>query len=269
MGDSCKGKDSFEWIKNRIFRRWYWDNVLKNRGPTGVEFDINAHCNRRCSYCPNATKPKPEAHLDEDAYKRIIDELTRNNFRGEISPSFYGEPMLDKRLPGFVEYARKRLPKSTIIVNTNGDLLTPENLKLLSQKGVDLFLISQHDPKPSKSIGRICEYVKDKPPLKCKVVVTNWTAPRRILSNRGGLIDDNRVNFMSGFGCFRSRRATITHDGSMIICCENFDADYIYGNVIRDGFMKVWQDSLNHRREIFSGNFIEPICQICTGIKRG
>lgn len=268
-GDKGCGKDPFECVKNKRFRRWYWDTVLKGRLPTGVELEINTHCNRRCSYCPNLTKMKPARYMNDEDYKKIIDELAQYNYRGELSPSFYGEPMMDKRIYRFMEYARKKLAKATIIINTNGDFLTPENLMQLSENGVDLFFVSQHDPEPSSAIKRICDYVKDRPALKSKVAVTNWTAPSRMLSNRGGLVEDRRVRFMPKYGCFRSRRVTITYDGSMVMCCEDFASSFVFGNVLKNEFMNIWQDGLKLRKEIFLGNYTEPICRICSGRKNG
>ena len=72
---------------------------------------------------------------------------------------------------------------------------------------------------------------------------------------------------MSSSGCFRSRRATLDFEGNLIICCEDYNAEYRYGNVFDDGFLNVWKTSLNHRREIFLGNYREYICQVCSGFE--
>ncbi len=188
------------------------------------------------------------------------------NYRGVITPNFYGEPLLDKRLDEFVRYARARLPLCTIIINTNADQLDINRMLTLLDTGVSYIFVSQHDKQPSENIRRIDDYLDKHPQYEKQVVIKNRTAPDQELSSRGGLIDDSRVTHMPAFGCFRSRRATITFEGTMILCCEDYNAEYRFGNVIEDGFWRVWKKSLARRKEIYRGNYEAPICQTCTGL---
>ncbi|MBI3090382.1 MAG: SPASM domain-containing protein [Candidatus Tectomicrobia bacterium] len=265
-GGCPKGKDPFEWVQNRRFRRLYWDVLLKHRLPLAVEFEMNSLCNRRCSYCPNVHQARPKGFLDLSLYKKLIDELALYKYRGYIIPNFYGEPLLDERIDQFVQYARKVLPSSIILINTNADFLSVDRFYQLVEAGVDIFLISQHDPTPSAAIQELSRLIDKHPNLGEKINIVNWTSASRVLSSRGGLIDDDRIAYMSKTGCFRSRRATLTFDGDLIICCEDFLAEYIYGNINDQDFIQLWKLSLSHRREIFLGNYTEPICRTCAGL---
>lgn len=258
-------KDPLGWVTHPVLRKLHWDLFLRHRLPLAIEYEMNSACNRTCSYCPVSIKARPKGFFDKDSYKKLIDELAEHNYRGEITPNFYGEPLLDKRIYDFVHYSRQKLPFCQIVINTNADALNVEKLERLIESGVSIVVISQHDPVPSKAIKTIQDHLEANPERRSQVQIYNWTLPGRILSNRGGLVEDTRVQYMSDSGCFRSRRATLTHDGEMVICCEDYNAEYVYGNVTEKGFMDVWKASQQHRRSIYIGDYQEPICKVCVG----
>ena len=263
-----EGRDPFEWVPYETFRRFYWDRFLRTRLPVVVEFELNSHCNRRCSYCPVSIEPRPEGVFDEQAYQNLIDELAHLGYAGQIVPSFYGEPLLDRRIIRQIAYTRAKLPRAYVLMYTNADLLDADTFVTLIRQGVSLVRISQHDPEPSASIRRLQAFVKDHPEFRrhLRVVVYATSAGDRHLSSRGGLIRERRVQPYPRYGCFRSRRCTITFDGSLILCCEDYYAKYVYGNVVAEGFLNVWNKSLPQRREIFLGHYTTPICRVCVGL---
>ena len=100
----------------------YFDMInLINYGTTdmfsSVQLETITTCNRKCWYCPNDKYGKPHDLMSIDIYKKIVDQLSNINYKALFSPHFYGEPLLDKRLPDLIEYARKKLPNSIIIIN--------------------------------------------------------------------------------------------------------------------------------------------------------
>ncbi|MBF0472859.1 MAG: SPASM domain-containing protein [Nitrospirae bacterium] len=260
---SSFGRDPFEWIHNKRLRGLYWDLFLSNRMPSAVEFEMNSYCNRRCSYCPNHfTQPKTE-HFDFNLYKDLINELSTLNYHGEITPNFYGEPLLDKRIYDFIAYAREKLPHAFIIVNTNADYLGIKEFQRLMEAGVSPFDIAQ----PSENILNLKEFLKENTEYQGKVIIRNMTKEIRTLSSRGGLISDKRVKYAEKRGCFRSRRVTLTYNGDMIMCCEDYHRSFIFGNIKQDGLMNIWKKSLKLRREIFLGHYAIPICRKCAGFE--
>src|SRR5438477_594766 len=75
-----------------------------------VELEVNSMCNRKCGYCPNVSAKRPLGYMDDEIFKKLIGELGTMDFDGRISYHFYGEPLLDKRLPGFIEYTKQHVP---------------------------------------------------------------------------------------------------------------------------------------------------------------
>src|SRR5689334_10289174 len=86
-----------------------------------VEIEVNSMCNRKCVYCPNVSDKRPPGYMDDRLFNKIIDELGAIDFDGRLSYHFYGEPLLDKRLPGFIERSKQRVPHSHTEIYSNGD----------------------------------------------------------------------------------------------------------------------------------------------------
>lgn len=258
--------DPFHWVENKKFRTFYWDHFLRRKLPIGLEFEMNSLCNRRCSYCPVSEQARPKGYFDQDLFKKIIDELAEVGFFGYIVPNFFGEPLLDKRIHWFVKYAREKLPKSIIFLNTNGDHLTIDGLKDLATSGVDVFCISQHDDEPSEKITAIRKFLKENPYYRKLAHVKNMASERRVLSSRGGAIDEKRVSYIPDYGCFNARRAHVTYDGKMVLCCNDYYQEVTFGNVFEEGLLSIWRGSLEKRREIFLGNYEDDVCKGCAGM---
>src|SRR5262245_22586687 len=91
-----------------------------------VELELNSMCNRKCTYCPNVSSKRPVGFMSEELFKKIIHELEEIEFDGRISYHFYGEPLLDKRLPEFVQYTKDKVPNSYAEIYSNGDFLDLE-----------------------------------------------------------------------------------------------------------------------------------------------
>ena len=84
-----------------------------------VELEVNSMCNRKCSYCPNVSAQRPTGYMTESLFQKIVADLAEMDFDGNVSYHFYGEPLLDKRLLGFVEY--KTHAKLSVVVRREGD----------------------------------------------------------------------------------------------------------------------------------------------------
>ena len=157
-----------------FFVRIYYDFLnFRRYGMKDMFNDINiettTYCNRRCLYCPNSvferSLKKNEKLMSENVFKKIIDELAEINFKGRISPHFYGEPLLDKRLVDLMKYTHEKLPKAKLEIYTNGDLLKIDIFDKLYKVGVRHYVITLHGNedeknKNQKRIDELMNYIK-------------------------------------------------------------------------------------------------------------
>lgn len=91
-----------------------------------IEIETINRCNGICPFCPvNVNEPqRPYAKMSEQLFKKIIDDLEKDNYSGKISLFSNNEPFLDERIESFIQYAKTHLPNARHAMYTNGTLLT-------------------------------------------------------------------------------------------------------------------------------------------------
>jgi 8-amino-3,8-dideoxy-alpha-D-manno-octulosonate transaminase len=229
-----------------------WD-----RGLCTVNIETNAVCNRKCSFCFYADRfPKRElGMMQEETYKKIIDDLSVMKFRGRLSPHSYGEPLLDKRLPALMEYTRKKLPFCKISIRTNGDFLNEDLLVTLLNKGVDHFLITNYDDEET-------------PPLTA--LARKYPVPMTLRSYRDfRKIDRAGEIFRNGKAiakvCLRPSSALVVNwKGNVVLCCQDFYQNHCFGNIREKSLWAIWNDPqfVEYRKQLLMGN--REVSKICT-----
>ena len=114
-------------------------------GIKAVEIEINSQCNRACVYCPNVSEKRDEiGEMKAEVFSRILAELKNINYKGRVSFSFYNEPLLCSKLNEFTKLLKTTLPETTLILYTNGTLLTQQRVLELIGYGVDRFIVTKH-----------------------------------------------------------------------------------------------------------------------------
>lgn len=224
-------------------------------------------CNRRCSYCSNSRFDrglmKNKRLMDTGVFYKIIDELSEINFRGRITPNFYGEPLLDERLPGLMAYARRKLPKAFIVIYTNGDFLTLDLYKKLLKAGVNRFVISQHGSSMPARVKEVIDYRKqkgdDSVDIRYLIIEDN-----SCLSSRGGLVHPESI--FKRRQCYKATEIlTIDYAGNVVLCCNDYFSSVKFGNVRNENLLDIWYKSVYKRirRDLRKGIFDLDICKRC------
>jgi GTP 3',8-cyclase len=236
-----------------------------------LNIEINTSCNRRCHYCPNSVYDrgliKNEKLMEEAVFKKIIDELAEIKFNGRISPQFYGEPLMDARLVGFMEYAKKKLPTAKIIIISNGDYLTIELLIKLTDIGVEDFLLTQHDRTMSANMKNLFAYLITNPKHKKKVKYLHFKE-NTPLFNRGGLIKP-RVPLNSPRCSYPRNPLVIDYSGDVVLCCNDYLKNVVFGNIKTKKLTEIWfsKQYCDMRKKLRNLEFSLPICKKCQGIE--
>ncbi len=207
-----------------------------------VEIEINPNCNLKCSYCPNGVYSRAEKkEMPLSLFEKIIKELSNINFSGRISYDFYNEPMLSSNFFVFVEITRKCLPKVNIELYTNGTLLTKDMILALEKIGVNYFIITKQESifdLPLESFVR--ELSCD---LQKKIVFRNHT--EIVKTNRGGSVPHICSNHSTALlPCMiPSSVLTITCQGNVLPCFEDFFEKNCMGNICEESLMSIWNSA--------------------------
>jgi len=109
--------------------------------PFFLSVEVANYCNLQCPECPVGTKKNTKLIakvIDYELYIKLINEMKPT--LQHLILYFQGEPLLNKQLPDFIQYAHKaRIFTST---STNAQFLTKDNAKLLVLSGLDKIIIS-------------------------------------------------------------------------------------------------------------------------------
>jgi len=116
--------------------------------PHGVAWNLTKRCNLECAHCYIAAGPHESAagELDTAACLDIVDQLLAVNPAPMLILSG-GEPLLRQDLTEIAQYASAN--GATVVVGTNGTLLTDDRITGLKNAGVSGVAVSVDSLRPS------------------------------------------------------------------------------------------------------------------------
>ncbi len=273
-----KRNEKYQWYKyvskNLYKRHKFKMHSLLNHGTTdffnAVEIETTTFCNRRCPYCPNALFDRGlkenEKRMPEELFQSIINQLSDLRYIGRVSLHFYGEPTSDERLPDFVAYARKKLPKSEILIASNGDYLSPEYFEKLRKAGISRINLTTHWPNKTMTpkIKALRTYLRENPQSEVQVIYNELT-PEDDLENRGGIFKTKK--FVPRKSCHApAETMNIDYQGNWVLCCNDYHSSIKWGNLEKEKIMDIWTKPrfARLRKREKEGKFDLKICQGCT-----
>lgn len=259
-------RDYIKLILSNLGLRNPFNEVFKE-----IEFETTAYCNRKCNYCPNVDFERfgevENFLMSEDVFKTLILQLKELDFSGLISPHLYGEPMSDQRLPGWIKFIRANLPKSKIKIVTNGDYLNKTSYQIFKNSGVDIFYISKHSKKLKKPCRDLLDSLTESEMKKYILLqdfFSDYNQSQSMFANRGGSIEIEKKK-MPPVNCSYSTYPVINSLGDLILCCQDFHNNYVFGNIMQKSLKEIWFDKKNIelRKRIYNYKFDLKICQDC------
>lgn len=220
-----------------------WMNEEETPLFNNIEIEIINRCNGTCSFCPvnKNVDTRELKYMDEDLLKKIIDELSELNYEGTIAFHSNNEPLLDKRLVSFLEYAKEKLPNNLIYLFTNGTLLNLDKFKELVNS-LDLIIIDNYNDKKEMipPIKEVFKYCLENPELKEKVYI-DMRLENQILTSRGGEANNrNEVNLLKSSCYLPYTKIVVQPDGTVPLCCCDPFAKVILGNVTDEKISDIW-----------------------------
>jgi radical SAM protein with 4Fe4S-binding SPASM domain len=241
--------DSYYWFARRtplrqlhnLIRPWrhYWRYGVKSTFMFhAIELEVNSACNRKCEYCPNVSTTRPRGHMKEPLFEKVIAELSAMDFDGIVSYHFYGEPLLDDRLPRLVEHTARMVPKCRPVIYSNGDFLTVELFREYITSGLYQFWITQHDNSMPSNLRRILE---EATPTEREHIHVHFGENLQLV-NRSGLI----TTMKSPRSPLRTQcdwplaTMVITMTGNVVLCCNDYFETEVVGNVATQSLRDVW-----------------------------
>lgn len=198
-------------------------------------------CNRTCACCPVGYERRPVAKMSEQLFRRIIDQLARRRYRGEIALHFYNEPTLDDRLLDFIRYTHEKCPKSFVYFASNGDFMDIERFRDFVRNGLSHVHLTQYDPQPKPTLQRFLESLTNEDRrhvsfgVRIADEVSRW-------SNRAGLVPSTRLPRSLDRRCTRpDRQLVINAEGRVAQCCCDYRPAGDLGDAATGNVFDIWR----------------------------
>jgi MoaA/NifB/PqqE/SkfB family radical SAM enzyme len=238
--------------------------------PRIISIEINTHCNRACSYCPNIIYPQSPKLIKKEVMAKLADRLGDINYSGVVDFIFFSEPMLNRSLPEYVKMVKKAAPKSIPRICTNGDLLTHDNVQELISSGLERIYAMRHNPTP---IGWREKMSRLKAAFPGNIIVMDIDEVERVegLHDFNGLLEVKKHrgrNIVKGTARCQVHRHVmqITIDGDWDLCCVDYAKTYKFGSLLERSIMDIWKDPafVAVRKTLEAGEPATEVCKTCT-----
>lgn len=234
-----------------------------------IEIETINRCVGECAFCPvnRHDDPREFKLMDEALFHKIIQELKKLNYGGRVCLFSNNEPLMDKRIFSFAEFAKKALPNNHFSFFTNGILLDLEKFKRVVSY-CDTFCIDIYYDKNEiipENIKPIIEECKKNSDLQKKVIV-NFTDKNAIRNNRGGNSKNRSSIYKLKSSCLLPFKQVIVRpDGKLSLCCNDALGEYTMGDLSKENLINIWRGSYYKQiRELLKqGRDKIRICEYC------
>lgn len=230
---------------------------LINKSPlfSFIEFNLSDFCNRKCTFCPQKSLERNE--MSVDTFITVMKQLQEIKYNGLIGFSGYCEPTIYSNLENAIILTKDYLPKSKLVINSNGDFLDNNKIKNLMSIGVDYIVISAYE----KTVYDKFDKIKN-------LYINKRFDGDMIITNRGGAlgplkISNDQVCYMPFYMLY------IDWNGDILFCYNNFLKKNVLGNIKKDSLLSIWYgDELNSIRQNLSKSDRQSIdaCKNCDAL---
>ena len=245
--------------------------LLNEKQVFGLE--VTTKCNKNCYMCPRDNFKRKNLNMSKETFEKFcswIPEYCDVFFAG------YGEPLLNKNLPYFINKLFKKGIETSVM--TNGKLLTPIKIRELFDNGLDRLQISIILKDGIEQIFKYTEMVIPSERHKVEFNILyedNMELPYditkqikndgfkycfKLIHNRGNeLYEANWEHEIKTCGSFFIL-GDINSDGDFKICSQDINGKYNFGNI----FTNTFDEYKNFKKQFFGNKSIIPNCEHCT-----
>lgn len=270
--------------------------------PYAVIIELTNYCNLHCKMCMNSSMKRTKGFMDENLYKKIINELSEKCPNVSLWLNGMGEPTLHKSLPDWIRYA-KGSGLTNVSVNTNATLINEELAEKLVASGLDQLVcgVDAYDKQTYesirtgadrdsvyKNIDYLLEIAKRKPENNLKIEVQQIEMQDNIdeqikfmdyWRGRGAYLkiipyqtwlgwgENQWTNNKDRIACSKINMFQIFWDGTVPLCGCDYDARSTIGNIYNDTIENLWNTMIEKMGHLHIEHRFDELpdwCQKCT-----
>ncbi len=238
-----------------------------------VQFNTTELCNRTCVFCPRTDPkvyPNRNLHISIETVDKISKDLASIQFKGKVSLSGFGEPLLHNMILDIIKTIKINLPESIVETNTNGDKLNPKVIEELYDSGIDRLYVNLYDgPKQVESFSDMFKNIDESK----YIFRPHWNLEDNtynlFLTNRGGTLNTNLIKKVGkpiNQQCYLPfSTAMIDYNGDMVLCPNDWSRKYKIGSLLDNHIKDVWlgERMKNIRMKLANSDRSESPCNVC------
>ncbi len=241
---------------------------------TNVQLETLNRCNGECSFCPvnRHLDERPHARMPEELFASIVRQLSALNYDKKLGFYSNNEPLLDKRLPSFLQEARERLPKATLAIITNGTLLTIDNFRQM-MRFLNTMLVNDYNREAGlhpniREIRDYCLSPEGQKLIAGKRVIIEMRNPGRVLGARAGVSPNRKPapRPLKPVCLCLFRQFIIRPDGRISQCCNDALGKMTMGDLNTTSMEEIWRGPVfTEARRVMAeiGRRGLPLCAGC------
>jgi hypothetical protein len=111
------------------------EGIIEKYKPKKLMIEVTNNCNSKCIFCGNCNMTRKRSFVSEKIVKKALEQGIVMGIR-EVGFYTNGEPLLDKNIEKYIEYAKKNL-YDYVYITTNGILANKNRVKALFDSGLD------------------------------------------------------------------------------------------------------------------------------------
>ena len=267
---------------------WLYHRYFSNY-PDQIQIELTNMCNLRCVMCPNKTMKRKKGLMNEQLYRKIIDEIGGIKTKIPVFYTGFGEPLLDKNIIDKIHYAKKA-GITTLGLVTNGavnisrelarelvvsglkyifidvDADTPTTYSQIRSGGnfenmvSNIELLIEENSKNGFPVWIILGYLlQEKNKHEFDLFTKRWkniknvSTYMKVTHSWAGEIPrilDAGVNIKTRYPCHAVWGSYfITLDGKIPLCCHDYEAEQTMGDAGKQNIFTIWNTVHRQARE--------------------
>lgn len=222
-----------------------------------ISIECHSYCNRNCRFCTRSYNPRPIQFMPMKLITKVLHELADIHYSGTVSFHFYNEIFTDPRILMILEYS-KRLGLYNYI-NTNGDLLTDDIIKVVANLNVLQLNISLYDWTSEEDFCNLRNATISRLGLNEFPNEYRFIKGGDHLGTRAGYAkhkyQPDGLPLHSGCSCI-SKKLEIRCDGKAVMCSHDYFGIHEIGNIENQHILEIWYGNkrLHQIKTLAQGN---------------
>ena len=171
-----------------------------------IQIETVTSCQAQCFMCPYSRSVNDGRRgkvMDDDLFRKIIDEVMGIEPIKQVSLQGLGEPLLDPKIVERVEYVTHAPRQVRTLMHTNGILLSPDMSKRLHDAGLAMLVVSMNATSAEQwervfgikgKYDQVCEN------LRAAKALPGWTVSARAVVNGDVFTTDDATKLKEQWG---------------------------------------------------------------------